>query len=90
MDAYYFTLKVTTNLRVGGTVAGSTSFTTNATSITITNANVTASSFCYASPAVAPGAGEQLGCTPGAGYFVVFRQTGTTSGLAFQWLALNP
>ena len=90
MDSYFFTVKVANNLRVGANISGTTSFTTNATSVTVTNANVTASSFIFADPAVAPGAGEQLGVTPAAGYFVVFRQTGTTSGLAFQWLALNP
>ena len=90
MDSYFFTVKVANNLRAGANVAGTTSFTTNATSVTVTNANVTASSMVFAGVGAAPGAGEQLGVTEGAGFFVVFRQTGTTSGLVFNWFVVNP
>jgi hypothetical protein len=88
-ELYKLSLRVRNWLFGTSNWVGSSSFVTTGLSKVISMPGVTAADQGFAIPAVTPGAAEFLGVTCATDQITVFRNTGTTSGLAFHYFVIR-
>ena len=86
---WFFSVFIRNWLMGSSTWRGSSTFTTTVTSKVVSMPGVKSTDIGFAIAAVAPGAGEQLGVTTATDQITVFRLTGTTSALAFNYFVIR-